>query len=173
MLASPQNGEAVVLAARGITKAFDGITVLQGVDFDLSAGEIHALVGENGAGKSTLMKILSGILPDYRRERCASMARRRVSRTSGKRQAAGIAIIHQELNLIPEMTIAENIFLGREPRRAGFVIDRAALNRLAPQRAADRVRRRASTPMRASARCGSASSSSSRSPRPCPCAPTS
>jgi ribose transport system ATP-binding protein len=130
MLASPKDGEAVVLAARDITKAFDGVTVLQGVDFDLRAGEIHALVGENGAGKSTLMKILSGIIADHEGTLHVDGAPARFASVR-EAQAAGIAIIHQELNLIPEMTIAENIFLGREPRRAGFVIQRGALNGMA------------------------------------------
>jgi D-xylose transport system ATP-binding protein len=112
---------------RDISKNFPGVLALDRVSFDLQAGEIHALVGENGAGKSTLMKVLSGVYPagTYSGELRVNGEGRRFS---GVRDAeeAGIAIVHQELSLVPEFTIAENIFLGREPKRFG-VIDYEAL----------------------------------------------
>lgn len=114
-----------VLAARNVGKTFGGIVALKDVHFEIAAGEIHALMGENGAGKSTLMKILSGVYGLYEGDilldgRMVSFANVRQA------EAAGIAIIHQELNLVPELTVADNIFLGREPRIAGIVIDRKA-----------------------------------------------
>ena len=126
---APEHGASVagqsVLAASNISKAFGGVVALSGVGFDLRRGEIHALMGENGAGKSTLMKILSGVYTDY--EGTVSVAGQAV-RFSGVRDAedAGIAIIHQELNLVPELTVAENIFLGREKLIGGLIVDRKA-----------------------------------------------
>ncbi|HWK68873.1 MAG TPA: sugar ABC transporter ATP-binding protein [Rhizobiaceae bacterium] len=116
---------APILAARGIGKRFGGIIALSDVHFDLVPGEIHALMGENGAGKSTLMKILSGVYSQYDGE--VRLDGDLVSFASVRQaEAAGIAIIHQELNLVPVLTVADNIFLGREPRVAGLVIDRKA-----------------------------------------------
>ena len=109
-----------VLEMRGISKTFPGVRALDGVNLTLRAGEVHGLMGENGAGKSTLMKILLGIYtPD---EGSITLFGKSVS-FRGPREAitGGICMIHQELNLIPEMTIAENIYLGREPRKNGFV----------------------------------------------------
>lgn len=114
---------AVVLAVDRVTKSFAGVTALREVDFDLRCGEVHALMGENGAGKSTLMKILAGVHVDY-------LGAVRIDGApiafGGVRdaEAAGIAIIHQELNLVPELGVADNIFLGREPLIAGTIIDR-------------------------------------------------
>ena len=107
---------------RGIGKSFAGIPVLKGVDFTVRRGEIHALMGENGAGKSTLMKIAGGIYPDYEGEIRLEGA---PVRFAGPRDATrhGVAIIHQELNLVPGMTVAENIFLGREKLRPPFFVD--------------------------------------------------
>jgi ABC-type sugar transport system ATPase subunit len=100
----------------GITKSFLGNTVLRDVDLELRSGEVHALVGENGAGKSTLMKILCGIHQADAGEVVLDGAP--VSfRHPREAQDAGIAIIHQELTLLPDRTVAENVFLGREPRR--------------------------------------------------------
>ncbi len=112
--------DAPALRMRGITKSFPGVRALDGVDLDVRAGEVHVLLGENGAGKSTLMKILSGA---QRRDagvieiegRAAALDTPRVARD------AGIAIIHQELALVPEMTVAENIYLGRAPTRFGML----------------------------------------------------
>ncbi|CAN7644328.1 sugar ABC transporter ATP-binding protein [Rhizobium sp. LjRoot254] len=114
---------APLLAARNISKRFGGITALENVGFDLLSGEIHSLMGENGAGKSTLMKILSGVYPDY--EGAIEIAGGGVHFANVRdAEAAGVAIIHQELNLVPELTVAENMFLGREPLIAGLFVDR-------------------------------------------------
>ena len=113
-----------LLQMTAISKRFGANVVLSDVKFELRHGEVHALIGENGAGKSTLMKILMGM---YRADggsiQVEGVTRRFASPSEALR--AGIAMIHQELNLVPEMTIAENIFLGREKRRYGL-IDRAA-----------------------------------------------
>ncbi len=104
-----------LLQMAGISKAFPGVQALQDVNFEMARGEIHALVGENGAGKSTLMKVLTGAhLPDagqisWRGQPAAIHA-------PADAQALGIGMIHQELSLIPYLTVGQNIFLGREPR---------------------------------------------------------
>jgi ribose transport system ATP-binding protein len=128
---------STVLSARKISKSFGGIAALTEVDFDLRAGEIHALMGENGAGKSTLMKILSGVHTDYQGDVEVGGAPAKFLSVRDA-EAAGVAIIHQELNLVPELRVADNIFLGREPLIAGLIVDkkkslasaRALLNRL-------------------------------------------
>jgi ribose transport system ATP-binding protein len=123
----PQPAEGAFLSLRGIVKRFPGVLALAGVDFDLRRGEIHALVGENGAGKSTLMKIIAGMIqPDEGTIHLDGKERRFESVLDA--QAAGIAFIHQELCLTPHLSVAENIFLAREPMRGPFV-DRARLNR--------------------------------------------
>ena len=103
-----------LLKLEGVDKAFSTVKVLQGVDFSVSAGRVVALAGENGAGKSTLMKIITGI---YQRDAGVMRYKGEEVRFTTARQSmdAGIAMIHQELNLLPEMTVGENIFLGREP----------------------------------------------------------
>ncbi len=114
---------------RGISKAFNGVRVLDGVDFEVAGGEIHALVGGNGAGKSTLMKILEGVhVPD---EGVIEIADRAVAfHSSRDARAAGVAMIFQELSLVPTLTVAQNVFLTREPRDGlGFIDDRDAENR--------------------------------------------
>ena len=110
------------LSARGITKKFAGVTALKNVSFDLLEGEIHALCGENGAGKSTLIKLLSGIHPHGSYEGTLEVAGRDV-RFDGVSDAerAGLAVICQELALVESMSVAENIFLGAEPRRFGLI----------------------------------------------------
>jgi ribose transport system ATP-binding protein len=120
----------VVLAAEHITKSFAGVTALRDVGFDLRRGEVHALMGENGAGKSTLMKIFSGVHIDYAGTIRVDGA---PAAFAGVRdaEAAGVAIIHQELNLVPELSVADNIFLGREPLIAGTIIDRRRMIRAA------------------------------------------
>ena len=110
------------LRMEGISKAFPGVQALQGVDFEVAKGEIHALVGENGAGKSTLMKILTGAQrPDTGRILLAGQPVE--IRAPGDAQALSISMIHQELSLMPYLTVGQNIYLGREPRRnrLGFV----------------------------------------------------
>src|SRR5256714_1332182 len=115
----------------GISKDFPGVQALRSCRFELRPGEIHALVGENGAGKSTLMKILAGV---YRRD--AGRIRLKGAEvdipTPRAAQQLGISIIHQELSLMPQLTAAQNIFIGREPRgRIPFVIDERKLNQQA------------------------------------------
>lgn len=116
-----------ILEARGIGKQFVGVQALDGVSFGLRQGAVHAVVGENGAGKSTLMKILSGV---YRADAGEILLDGEVVKFADPRaaEAAGIAIIHQELNLVSALSVAENVFLGREPTRFGFV-DRRRLER--------------------------------------------
>lgn len=120
----------MILRAENITKRFPGVTALKDVSFDLREGEIHALCGENGAGKSTLIKLLSGIHPHGSYE-----GRFEVNNTEAQfatikdAEHAGIAVIYQELALVEEMTVAENIFLGREPRRWGAFIDWPRMHR--------------------------------------------
>lgn len=112
-----------MLSLKSVSKSFTGVQALDNVSFDVERGEIHALVGENGAGKSTLMNILSGVHTDYEGE---VLLRGERLHLSGPRDAQrhGIAIIHQELNLIRELTVAENIYLGREPRQSiGLLFD--------------------------------------------------
>ncbi|GAA4138174.1 hypothetical protein GCM10023068_03700 [Leifsonia shinshuensis] len=113
---------AVILQMRAITKEFPGVKALEDVSLTVHANEIHAICGENGAGKSTLMKVLSGVYPFgtytgdivYQGE----VMRFKDIRSSEQR---GIVIIHQELALIPELSITENIFLGNEPGRGGVI----------------------------------------------------
>jgi ABC-type sugar transport system ATPase subunit len=103
-----------LLEMQGIRKQFGGVEALKGVDFALRAGEIHALVGENGAGKSTLMKVLSGVLsPDAGALRLDGRALR--LRSVAEAQQAGIVMVYQELTLVPDLSVAENLFLGRLP----------------------------------------------------------
>ena len=110
----------ILLRGRGLTKAFFGTTVLDAVDIDIRAGEIHALLGENGAGKSTLVKILTGA---YRRDAgLMRLAGAEVEpRTVAEAQAMGIGTVYQEVNLLENLTVAENLFLGRQPRRFGMI----------------------------------------------------
>jgi ribose transport system ATP-binding protein len=115
---------APVLVMRGITKQFGGVTVLRSVDFSVRAGEVHALMGENGAGKSTLMKILGGVCPAT--AGTISLAGRPlIVRGPGDALRSGVALIHQEISLVPTLSVAENILLGAEPRhRVRCSIDR-------------------------------------------------
>ncbi len=108
------------LVLEDVSKAFPGVQALDGVHLAVAAGECHALVGENGAGKSTLMKVLSGaVLPDSGTIHLGGERVRIDSPATARR--LGISMIYQELNLLPELTVAENIFLGREPRRFGLL----------------------------------------------------
>ncbi|HJG90428.1 MAG TPA: sugar ABC transporter ATP-binding protein [Brachybacterium massiliense] len=124
-----------LLEVQGISKSFPGVRALQDVQFRLDAGEVLVLVGENGAGKSTLMKILSGI---YEKDAGTIRIDGREVEIAGPAEAQqlGISIIHQEMNLMPDLTVAQNIFLGREPRR-GPMLDEKALNRSTAQLLAD------------------------------------
>jgi ribose transport system ATP-binding protein len=119
---------APLVSMAGIDKSFPGVNALKGAHFELMAGEVHALMGENGAGKSTLMKILAGIYP---RDRGAILVDGKPAALASPRAAQdlGIGIIHQELSLMPDLTAAQNILIGREPRRlGGLLLDEAALN---------------------------------------------
>ncbi|HEX9533751.1 MAG TPA: sugar ABC transporter ATP-binding protein, partial [bacterium] len=109
--------DAPLLQMQGIDKSFPGVQALHDVVLQVRVGEVHALVGENGAGKSTLMRILGGV---HQRDRGEILwhGRPLEIRSPLDARAHGISIIHQELNQVPGLSVAENIFLGREPRRA-------------------------------------------------------
>lgn len=119
-----------ILRAEGVGKSFFGVTVLHDVDLELYPGEIHGLVGENGAGKSTLMKIFAGV---YQRDAGdVTLAGESVDYTHPiQAMRAGVATVFQEFNLLPERSVAENVFLGREPRKAGFVDNKGMARRTA------------------------------------------
>lgn len=117
-----------VLQALGVGKRFPGVVALDDVSFGLRAGEVHALVGENGAGKSTLIKVLTGVhRPDAGELRLAGEPVR--FQRPFEAQQAGISTIYQEVNLVPLMSVARNIFLGREPRNRLRLIDFPRMNR--------------------------------------------
>ncbi|MFJ4929037.1 sugar ABC transporter ATP-binding protein [Streptomyces sp. NPDC088736] len=109
-----------LLRIEGIRKTFPGVVALDSVDFDLRRGEVHVLLGENGAGKSTLIKMLSGA---YQPDSGRVLVDREEVRIHGAQDSErlGIATIYQEFNLVPDLTVAENIFLGRQPRRYGLI----------------------------------------------------
>ncbi|MCP2168938.1 sugar ABC transporter ATP-binding protein [Goodfellowiella coeruleoviolacea] len=116
-----------LLRVEGITKRFTGALALDGVDFQVRAGEVHVLLGENGAGKSTLVKVLAGVHNPDRGTVHVDGKPVRITSPQHAR-ALGIAVIYQELTLVPELTVAENLFLGRQPRRFGLV-DKARVRR--------------------------------------------
>jgi ribose transport system ATP-binding protein len=122
-----------LISVRQLCKSFPGVRALHDVSFELVAGEVHALMGENGAGKSTLMKILAGV---YRKD-SGDISYDGVSvdfPSPREAQAAGIGIIHQELQLMNHLTVAQNIFIGREPKKAfGLLLDEDKLNRQAAE----------------------------------------
>jgi ribose transport system ATP-binding protein len=116
----------VILTMKGIDKSFPGVHALDTVDFDVRKGEVHALMGENGAGKSTLMKVLTGIYS--KDDGTITYEGKKVSYASPREaQAAGIVIVHQELNMMGHLTVAQNIFIGREWKK-GLLIDDARMN---------------------------------------------
>ena len=110
-----------LLEVREVCKQFPGVKALDGVDLQVRKGEIHALLGENGAGKSTLLKILSGALRADRGEATLDGVTLAPNETPRERQRAGLVTIYQEFNLLPFLSIAENLYLGREPVRRGFI----------------------------------------------------
>jgi ribose transport system ATP-binding protein len=119
---------APLLEMKGISKAFPGVQALRDVDFDLAPGEVHALVGENGAGKSTLMKVLAGV---HQADSGDILLQGEKIVPDGPRSMldAGVSVIYQELNLIPYLSLAENVFLGKQPTTAAGTIDWARMNR--------------------------------------------
>ena len=122
------NDHETILSLRGISKIFPGVKALDTVSFDVRPGEVHALMGENGAGKSTLMKVLAGLYhPD-----AGSIIHKGENveiRNPLEARARGILLIHQELSLSPELSVAENIFLGAWPTNAMGVLKKRKLNR--------------------------------------------
>src|SRR4029079_1811779 len=104
-----------IISVQKISKRFPGVVALENVTLDIIPGELHSICGENGAGKSTLMKILSGVIPDFEGELLLAGKPIRFAGTRDA-EAAGISIIHQELNLVEQLSAAANIFLGREVR---------------------------------------------------------
>ena len=112
----------IILKMTGIDKRFSGVHALKHVDFELRSGEVHALMGENGAGKSTLMKVLCGIHSRDAGE-IEYFGKPVNFANIAESQAAGISIIHQELNMMNHLTVAQNIYIGREPKKAGVYID--------------------------------------------------
>ncbi len=120
------------LALRGVSKSYGPVAALRDVDFEVAAGEVHALVGENGAGKSTLVKVLGGAV----RASAGTIAldgREVLVASPAAAARLGIAIVHQDASLVPELTVAENVALGREPRRARWprLLDRPQMDALA------------------------------------------
>ena len=112
----------MLLKMRGIDKKFPGVVALSKVDFTLRSGEIHALMGENGAGKSTLIKVLTGVEElDGGEIRLSGIDSPIINKSPQDAQAYGISTVYQELNLCPNLSVAENIFIGREPKRAGRI----------------------------------------------------
>jgi D-xylose transport system ATP-binding protein len=134
-MALPTEPAAPVLAAESLVKRFPGVVALKGVSFDLMPVEIHALCGENGAGKSTLIKVLGGLHP-FGSYEGRVVVNGNEAHFTGTRdaEAVGISVIYQELALVPEMTVAENVFLGSEPRRmGGLLIDSLTMYRRAKE----------------------------------------
>ncbi|MDR1710890.1 MAG: sugar ABC transporter ATP-binding protein [Propionibacteriaceae bacterium] len=120
-----------LIRMRGITKNFPGVLALDDVDFTLMEGEIHALMGENGAGKSTLVKVLTGAEAfETGAIYLEDATKPIVNHSPQEAQTRGIATVYQEVNLCPNLTVAENLFVGRQPRR-GFMVDWADMNRRA------------------------------------------
>ncbi len=127
----PASAEPVaVLEARGVGKTFPGVTALHDVDLVLRRGEVHALVGENGAGKSTLIKVLTGVYPPDT-GRVLQHGRPATFSSPGAAQAAGISTLYQEVNLVPTLSAARNLFLGREPRSRVGLVDFRTMHRQA------------------------------------------
>src|SRR5690349_7865484 len=118
--ASTTDSAAPLLRARAVTKSFPGVKALAGVDFTVRRGEIHALMGENGAGKSTLIKVLTGV---YQRDGGEFLFDdKSISPQSPQdAEACGISTVYQEVNLVPFLSVAENICLGRQETKFGFI----------------------------------------------------
>jgi ribose transport system ATP-binding protein len=122
------SGHAPIVSLREVSKSFPGVLAVQNVSLDILPREVHALVGENGAGKSTLMKVLAGV---YKKDagRVIYKGREVEIPTPRAAQQLGISMIHQELNLMPHLTVAQNVFIGREPRKGlALLVDEKAIN---------------------------------------------
>lgn len=124
---APPANSTIMLEAKNISKRFSGVVALSNISLQLHPGKVNAIIGENGAGKSTLMKIFSGVHTDYEGD---IIYNGQPVKFSGTRDAeeTGIAIIHQELNLVPHLSIAENIFLGKEITNAFGMLDKKQMN---------------------------------------------
>ena len=120
--------DKIVLSMKNISKTFPGVKALSNVDFTLREGEIHALMGENGAGKSTLIKVLTGVHGFEEGQIVMEGNRTIVNNSPQDAQKNGISTVYQEVNLCPNLTVAENLFIGREPRKCGM-IDWRTMNR--------------------------------------------
>ena len=121
-----------LISMRGIEKRFGSLVALRGVDFEVLAGEVHGLLGQNGAGKSTLIKIMAGIeMPSAGELRINGQPVHLSSVADSK--AYGISVVHQSLSLVPSLTVADNMFLGSEARRVGFMLDQKAIRRQAEE----------------------------------------
>ena len=112
--------QKTILTMKGITKTFPGVKALSNVDFKLCEGDIHALMGENGAGKSTLIKVLTGIYP-FDAGEIIMDGKAMVNKSPQDAQNNGISTVYQEVNLCPNLTVAENLFIGREPKKLGMI----------------------------------------------------
>ena len=126
----PAAASTVLAATRALTKQYPGTLALDSVDFNVRAHEVHALLGQNGAGKSTLIKILSGAVEPTSGS-VTILGREVTEFRPDAMRTLGIATIYQEFTLVPQLTIAENLALSREPLKAGFVLDRAEMRRRA------------------------------------------
>ena len=121
-----------LLKMRGICKNFPGVKALDNVDFNLNKGEIHALMGENGAGKSTLIKVLTGVEEFESGQIILEDKKSIINKSPKEAQENGISTVYQEVNLCPNISVAENLFLDREPRKFGL-IDWKKMNRMSKE----------------------------------------
>ncbi len=127
------NHDSPLLAASGIVKKYGDVTVLKDVDFSMRRGEVHSLVGENGAGKSTLVKIITGVTDRTAGSYMFDGIDVPVGHNRANAERIGISVIYQELSLVNALTVAQNIFLGREPKTAGFLMDVKGIYRKAKE----------------------------------------
>ena len=118
-----KNSSTPVMTLSQVGKSYGSVSVLRKIDLDIIPGQIHAIMGENGAGKSTLVKILSGVIQPSSGSFCLDGKPVQFQNPSDAKKA-GVIIMHQELSLIPEMSVADNVTLGQEPIRKGVVLDK-------------------------------------------------